>query len=86
MTEGIDNRLANRILWGLLVGAIAGGITLLAGNFFPDLLPAVRRFATLVLDPLGNAAPDGLANPLQAPKPAPCRTARPGHAGQETSR
>lgn len=40
----------------------------------------------LVLDPLGNAAPDGLANPLQAPKPAPGRTARPGHAGQEISR
>lgn len=54
MTEGIDNRLANRILWGLLVGAIAGGITLLAGGFFPDLLPAARRFATLVLDPLGQ--------------------------------
>ena len=54
MTEGIDNRLANRILWGLLVGAIAGGVTLLAGGIFPDLLPAVRRFATLVLDPLGQ--------------------------------
>jgi DAACS family dicarboxylate/amino acid:cation (Na+ or H+) symporter len=54
MTEGIDNRLANRILWGLLIGAIAGGITLLAGGFFPDLLPVARRFATLVLDPLGQ--------------------------------
>ena len=54
MTEGIDNRLANRILWGLLIGAIAGGVTLLAGGFFPDLLPVARRFATLVLDPLGQ--------------------------------
>ena len=54
MTEGIDNRLANRILWGLLIGAVAGGVTLLAGGFFPDLLPAARRFATLVLDPLGQ--------------------------------
>jgi DAACS family dicarboxylate/amino acid:cation (Na+ or H+) symporter len=54
MTEGIDNRLANRILWGLLIGAIAGGITLVAGSFFPELLPAVRRFATLVFDPLGQ--------------------------------
>jgi Na+/H+-dicarboxylate symporter len=54
MTEGIDNRLANRILWGLLIGAIAGGVTLLAGAFFPDLLPVARRFATLVLDPLGQ--------------------------------
>jgi DAACS family dicarboxylate/amino acid:cation (Na+ or H+) symporter len=54
MTEGIDNRLANRILRGLLIGAVAGGVTLLAGNFFPDLLPVARRFATLVLDPLGQ--------------------------------
>jgi len=54
MTDGIDNRLANRILWGLLIGAIAGGVTLLAGGIFPDLLPATRRFATLVLDPLGQ--------------------------------
>jgi Na+/H+-dicarboxylate symporter len=54
MTEGIDNRLANRILWGLLIGAVAGGVTLLAGAFFPDLLPVARRFATLVLDPLGQ--------------------------------
>jgi len=54
MTEGIDNRLANRILLGLLVGAVAGGVTLLAGGFFPDLLPVARRFATLVLDPLGQ--------------------------------
>jgi len=54
MTDGIDNRLANRILWGLLFGAIAGGVTLLAGGIFPDLLPAARRFATLVLDPLGQ--------------------------------
>jgi Na+/H+-dicarboxylate symporter len=54
MTEGIDNRLANRILLGLLIGAAAGGVTLLAGGFFPDLLPVARRFATLVLDPLGQ--------------------------------
>jgi DAACS family dicarboxylate/amino acid:cation (Na+ or H+) symporter len=54
MTGELDSRLANRILWGLLVGAIAGVLTLLAGNAFPDLLPAVRRFATLVLDPLGQ--------------------------------
>ena len=54
MTEGIDNRLANRILLGLLIGAVAGGVTLLAGGSFPDLLPVARRFATLVLDPLGQ--------------------------------
>ena len=54
MTEGIDNRLANRILLGLLVGAIAGGLTLAAGGIYPDLLPAARQFSTLVLDPLGQ--------------------------------
>ncbi|MEX1993080.1 MAG: dicarboxylate/amino acid:cation symporter [Steroidobacteraceae bacterium] len=54
MTDGIDNRLANRILWGLLFGAVAGGATLLAGGIYPELLPAARSFATVVLDPLGQ--------------------------------
>ncbi|HUG03024.1 MAG TPA: dicarboxylate/amino acid:cation symporter [Steroidobacteraceae bacterium] len=54
MTGELDSRLANRILLGLLVGVIAGILTLLAGGAFPDLLPAVRRFATLVLDPIGQ--------------------------------
>ncbi|MCI0433800.1 MAG: dicarboxylate/amino acid:cation symporter [Gemmatimonadetes bacterium] len=50
----IDTRLANRILLGLLVGAVAGGATLLAAGVFPGLLPAAQQFATLVLDPLGQ--------------------------------
>ncbi len=54
MTADIGSRLANRILWGLLVGAVAGGITLVAGGIFPGLLDAARRFSTLVLDPLGQ--------------------------------
>ncbi len=54
MTVDIDTRLANRILWGLLVGAIGGGITLLAAGLHPDLLPAARKFATIVLDPIGQ--------------------------------
>ncbi len=54
MAGELDSRLANRILWALLVGVVAGVLTLLAGNLFPDLLPAVRKFATLVLDPLGQ--------------------------------
>jgi DAACS family dicarboxylate/amino acid:cation (Na+ or H+) symporter len=54
MTGELDSRLANRILMGLLVGAVAGILTLLAGAAYPDLLPAVRQFATLVLDPLGQ--------------------------------
>ncbi|MEX2149795.1 MAG: dicarboxylate/amino acid:cation symporter [Steroidobacteraceae bacterium] len=54
MTGELDSRLANRILLGLLVGAFAGILTLLAGGVFPDLLPVVRQFATLVLDPIGQ--------------------------------
>jgi Na+/H+-dicarboxylate symporter len=50
----IDTRLANRILWGLLIGAVAGGATLLIGTALPAALDAARRFATLVLDPLGQ--------------------------------
>ncbi len=50
----IDSRLANRILWGLGIGAAAGVLTLLAGSFYPDLLAAARRFSTLALDPLGQ--------------------------------
>jgi DAACS family dicarboxylate/amino acid:cation (Na+ or H+) symporter len=54
MTADIDTRLANRILLGLLVGAVAGGITLLAGGLHPGLLPAAQTFASNVLDPLGQ--------------------------------
>jgi len=54
MTADVGTRLANRILWGLLVGAAAGGLTLLAGKAFPGVLDAARQFATLVLDPIGQ--------------------------------
>jgi Na+/H+-dicarboxylate symporter len=54
MAAELDTRLANRILWGLLIGAAAGILTLLAGSFFPELLPAVRQFAVNVLDPVGQ--------------------------------
>ena len=54
MSEELDSRLANRILVGLLIGVIAGVLTLLAGSALPDLLPAVRKFAVLVLDPIGQ--------------------------------
>ncbi|HLG52418.1 MAG TPA: dicarboxylate/amino acid:cation symporter [Steroidobacteraceae bacterium] len=50
----IDTRLANRILWGLVLGAVAGSLTLFAGGFYPDLLAVARRFSVLVLDPLGQ--------------------------------
>jgi DAACS family dicarboxylate/amino acid:cation (Na+ or H+) symporter len=50
----VDSRLANRILLGLAVGAVAGAITLVIGGFAPGVLEAARNFATLVLDPLGQ--------------------------------
>jgi DAACS family dicarboxylate/amino acid:cation (Na+ or H+) symporter len=54
MTAELGTRLANRILWGLLVGVAAGGITLLVGEASPPLLDAARRFATGVLEPVGQ--------------------------------
>jgi Na+/H+-dicarboxylate symporter len=53
MTE-IDTRLANRILLALAVGAVAGAATLLVGAAAPGVLDGARKFATLVLDPLGQ--------------------------------
>jgi DAACS family dicarboxylate/amino acid:cation (Na+ or H+) symporter len=53
MTD-VDTRLANRILLGLLIGAIAGTVTLLIGTGAPSVLEGARKFATLVLDPLGQ--------------------------------
>ncbi len=50
----IDTRLANRILLGLLAGIVAGGLTLLAGTAFPDLLTGARELARLVLEPFGQ--------------------------------
>jgi Na+/H+-dicarboxylate symporter len=54
MGADIGRQLSNRILWGLLIGAVAGGITLAAGRAFPALLPAAQALATNVLDPLGQ--------------------------------
>lgn len=53
MTE-VDTRLANRILVGLAIGAIAGIATLSIGGAAPVVLEGARKFATLVLDPLGQ--------------------------------
>ncbi|HKX99351.1 MAG TPA: dicarboxylate/amino acid:cation symporter [Steroidobacteraceae bacterium] len=54
MTADTGGRLANRILIGLLVGALAGGATLLIGEAVPGLLEGAREFATFVLDPIGQ--------------------------------
>lgn len=49
-----NRRLANRILIGLVVGVIAGAITLLVGSQFPAVLDTMRSVSTNVLDPFGQ--------------------------------
>src|SRR5262245_29583373 len=49
-----DNKLANRILLGLVAGAAAGVLTLLLGTPFPSLLAGARTVSTWVLDPFGQ--------------------------------
>ena len=50
----IDARLANRILLGLLLGAVAGAIVLALGSRMPALLETAQWFAATVCDPLGQ--------------------------------
>jgi DAACS family dicarboxylate/amino acid:cation (Na+ or H+) symporter len=54
MAAGVDSQLANRILLGLLGGAVAGALTLLVGAGSPAVLEAARSFAVTVLDPIGQ--------------------------------
>ncbi len=49
-----DPRLANRILAGLGVGAIAGAVALLVGGLEPRVLEGARSVATALFDPLGQ--------------------------------
>lgn len=51
---GSPARLANRILLGLLIGLVAGLLTLALGHFKPVVLDMARAVATTVLDPLGQ--------------------------------
>ncbi len=50
----IDARLANRILIGLVIGAVAGALVLAIGSFFPPLLSAAQWLSTTLFDPLGQ--------------------------------
>jgi DAACS family dicarboxylate/amino acid:cation (Na+ or H+) symporter len=50
----VDTRLANRILLGLAIGAVAGAATLLIGGVAPGFLEGARKFTAFVLDPLGQ--------------------------------
>ena len=50
----IDARLANRILFGLVAGAVAGAIVLALGSRVPALLEGAQWLATTLFDPLGQ--------------------------------
>ena len=54
MAAGVDSQLANRILLGLLGGAVAGALTLLVGAGSPAVLEAARSFSVTFLDPIGQ--------------------------------
>lgn len=49
-----DSRLANRILIGLVVGALAGTLVLIVGSFAPSVLDFSRELSTSLLDPFGQ--------------------------------
>jgi len=49
-----DTRLANRILLGLVLGAVAGTIVLVIGRFSPQVLQAAQWLSTTLLDPIGQ--------------------------------
>jgi Na+/H+-dicarboxylate symporter len=49
-----DAKLANRILRGLVIGAIAGVLVLVLGPYVPGLLDASQWLATNLFDPLGQ--------------------------------
>jgi len=54
MSADVDAKLANRILLGLVLGAVAGTLVLLLGGAVPGLLDGARWFATTICDPLGQ--------------------------------
>ena len=49
-----SNRLAKRILWGLVIGVVAAVVTLGAGWLHPATLDVMQRVSTAVFDPLGQ--------------------------------
>jgi Na+/H+-dicarboxylate symporter len=54
MAGGTSDKLANRILWGLLAGIIAGVATLGLGKNRPELLTTMQEVSVSVLDPFGQ--------------------------------
>jgi len=51
---GSSKTLANRILIGLVIGAIAGTITLGIGHYYPPFLAFMQKVSTNIFDPLGQ--------------------------------
>jgi len=49
-----SQRLATRILWGLVIGVILGVLALLVGRQQPAVLDISRSLSTQVLDPIGR--------------------------------
>jgi Na+/H+-dicarboxylate symporter len=49
-----DSQLANRILIGLIIGAVLGVLTLIIGSQAPAVLDYAQRLASALLDPLGQ--------------------------------
>jgi len=49
-----SNRLAKRILWGLVIGVVAAVVTLGVGWLHPATLSVMQRISTAVFDPLGQ--------------------------------
>ena len=54
MSAETDTKLANRILTGLVLGAVAGAAVLGIGNFAPQALRGAQWFAANVCDPVGQ--------------------------------
>lgn len=49
-----DSKLANRILIGLVVGLVAGVITLGLGHYWPPILTVMKEVSVAVFDPVGQ--------------------------------
>ena len=54
MSAATDAKLANRILTGLVIGAVAGAVVLLLAPYVPGLLDGAKWVSTNLFDPLGQ--------------------------------
>jgi DAACS family dicarboxylate/amino acid:cation (Na+ or H+) symporter len=54
MSAATDAKLANRILTGLVIGAVAGAVVLLLAPYVPGLLDGAKWISSNLFDPLGQ--------------------------------